>query len=190
VTSAPESRWLHRGWEGLAAALNVLYTWLYLQGEPAGFLAALVGSALYAHICWNRQLVAETLLWLFYVGMAVWGSIRWWSMGWDAPPEAPQLWSHMGHWGVLGLGAAVWWAFTAFLKRNTQARLPGLDAFTTVFSIPATVLMVLWIPEHWFYWLAVNAAGVVLYWRSRLWAGAGMYFLYLLLSIQGVLTIR
>ncbi len=189
VTSALDSRWLQRGWEGLAAGLNVLYTVLYLQGEPTGFLAAFVGSAIYARICWTRQLIAETLLWVFYVGMATWGGLRWWAQGWGTPPALPEGWGPAGHLCILLLGTAVWWAFTAYLRRNTPARLPGLDAFTTVFSIPATVLMVLWIPEHWYYWLAVNGAGVALYLRSRLWAGAGMYFLYLLLSIQGVLSI-
>ena len=71
------------------------------------------------------------------------------------------------------------------LKKHTISKMPYVDSFTTVFSLGATWLMIINIPDSWYYWLAINAVSTVLYYKRGLKFGAILYFIYLLMSIDG-----
>lgn len=185
MTSAPE-RWRHPGWEALAAGLNVLYTFLYIQGKPVAFAAAFAGALLYARICRSRRLLAESALWLFYALVAVVGAVHWYRQGWGSTPAPPAEWQDIYHLPLLAVCSVLWWFTAKYLRTRTLALSPVLDAFTTTFSIPATLLMMAWIPSQWYYWLVINAVSVGLYLRHRLWAGAAMYLLYWGLGAWGL----
>jgi nicotinamide mononucleotide transporter len=74
------------------------------------------------------------------------------------------------------------------LKKYSDAALPWLDSFTTVFSIIATALMVSLFPENWLYWIAIDAVSVYLYLKRGLKITALLFVFYTLLAINGYLT--
>jgi nicotinamide mononucleotide transporter len=178
--------WRSPAWEALAAGLNLLYTYLYIQGEPVAFAAAFSGALLYNRICRSHGLLAESALWLFYALVAIGGAVHWFWQGWDSTPEPPAGWRDIYHLPLLSGCIVLWWITARYLRRRTHALSPVLDAFTTVFSIPATLLMMAWIPSQWYYWLVINAVSIGLYLRHRLWAGALMYLLYWGLGAWGL----
>lgn len=162
-----------------ATLLSVGYTWLYLRGVfPGCYLPAFVGSTLFAVLCYRRQLFAETGLHIFYVAMAVYGAIG--VDGFDA--KTLTLNDHIAYIAGGTLGTAL---LAGYLRRHTQARLPVLDAFTTVFSIIATWLMVSYIHENWLYWMVINSVAFVLYVKRRLYIGGLLFILYLAMAIDG-----
>lgn len=166
--------------EAGAVLFSLSYTFLYLRGViPLCYLGAFFGSALFGWLCIRRKIYAEALLQVFYVGMAVYGAL---STGDDFSMQHGTLAYHLP-WLGLGLVGSILTA--RWLKVKTDAKRPYLDAFTTVFSLIATWHMVNYLHENWLYWIVIDAAGIVLYASRKLYLGAGLFFLYLLMAIDG-----
>lgn len=171
----------HRWGEPLAVALNVAYTLGYQQMAWWTFPAGALGSMVFLVICWNRKMIAESLLWLYYVGMAIYGASAV-QAAWPDPLPVASLEAH-GISILIGLGA--WILLQLVLRKTGRAFRPGLDSFTTIGSIIATYWMMQFVEANWLYWMAVNAAAVWLYWSRGLKWGTGLFVLYTLLSLEG-----
>lgn len=72
-----------------------------------------------------------------------------------------------------------------FFKKYSTAQLPYVDSFTTVFAIVATALMMIPVHEAWLYFIAINSVSIFMYTQRKLFIGAIMFAVYLLLSIKG-----
>ena len=171
----------HRWGEPLSVLLNLGYTIGYMQGWAGSFVAAGAGSAVFAVICWQRRLLAEAGLWLFYIGFAVYG---WWHASDAWPSSLPEVGIAM-HVTSIVVGGLVWAGLTWWLRRRGGADWPGWDAFTTVGSLLATVWMVQFVHANWLYWIVVDAVAIGLYLRKRLFWGAGLMAIYTLLAVEG-----
>ena len=86
---------------------------------------------------------------------------------------------------MIAVSTIATWGLGNYLKKNTKSKLPFIDAFTTVFSIGATWLMIIKIPDSWYYWVVINAVSTILYFRRGLKMGAVLYAIYLLMAIDG-----
>ncbi len=169
----------NRALEAGAVALSIAYTWLYLRGHyPLCYLPAFVGSVLFTILCLRKQLYAETFLHVFYMFMAVYGAL-----GMDGF-DSREL-SLSGHFKLIVLGTFITVLTGILLKRKTNARLPTIDAFTTGFSLIATWLMVNYVHENWLYWMVINSVSVFLYAYRRMVIAAGLFVVYLAMSIDG-----
>ena len=173
---------MERATEAVAVLLSLGYTWGYLQGwTPWCFAPAAAGAGMLAWLCWRRNILAEAALQAFYVAFAGYGA--WLSASphdWT-PKSEPLAWhlTAIACASVATLGAA--WG----LRRWTQSALPLTDAFTTVFSLWATWLMVQNHHANWAYWIAINAVAVVLYAKRGLPFGAALYAIYLGMAVMG-----
>lgn len=163
-----------------AVGFSLAFTLLYLRGiVPACYIAALFGSFLFALLCWRKRIFAESGLHVFYVGMAVYGLLTT-EADWrvvSLPLDAHLPW--------LLMGAVVTAVIGYLLSRNPRAHTPYLDAFTTVFSVIATALMIGYVHENWLYWIVIDSAAVALYALRRLYLSAGLFILYLAMAIDG-----
>lgn len=153
---------------------------MYLKGMvPSAFIPAFLGSGIFVVLCWTRKIYAESFLQLFYVGMAIYGYFQtdseWRVEHWGFMENLPYL--ALGIFGVAGTGFA--------LQRFTDAERPYLDAFTTVFSLIATWLMVNFIHENWLYWIIIDAVAIFLYYQRQLYFGAALFVIYLVMAIDG-----
>ena len=163
-----------------AVGLSLAYTLMYLRGiVPGCYIAAFLGSMLFAVLCWRKHIFAESALHIFYVGMAVYGLLateaNWQITRWPLVDHLPWL-----------LAGGIATAVTGYLlRRNPLARTPYLDAFTTVFSLIATWLMIAYVHENWLYWIVIDSAAVALYALRRLYLSAGLFLLYLAMAVDG-----
>jgi nicotinamide mononucleotide transporter len=171
-----------RAIEVTAVLLSLGYTWGYLQGwTPWCFLPAGMGATGLMVLCWRRNILAEAALQAFYVVMAGYGA---WASS-RAEDWTPQQWSSTTHGGAI-ITAAITTVFVARgLKRHTRSTLPLLDAFTTVFSLLATWLMVHNHHANWAYWIAIDAVAIYLYAKRGLPFGAALYAIYLAMAVMG-----
>lgn len=168
-----------RALEAAAVVLSVAYTWLYLRGlYPLCYLPAFVGSVIFGLLCYRKKLYAETFLHGFYVVMAVYGAI-----GIDA--FARRSLELNDHLTFIVAGAAGTLVTGGLLKRHTDARLPYIDGFTTIYSLIATWLMVNYIHENWLYWIIIDAVAIFLYAYRRMYLGALLFVLYLFMAFDG-----
>ncbi len=70
------------------------------------------------------------------------------------------------------------------------ASFPYLDAFTTVMSFVATILMVHKKVECWYLWIAVDVIGIGLYFAKGVLFVSLLYVAFLVLATKGLLTWR
>lgn len=165
--------------EAPAVVFSLGYTWLYLKGLlPLAYLPAAAAGVLFAVLCYRKKLYAEVALHLFYIGMAAYGALG--IDGFAAREitlQAHFIWLVVGSIGTLSVAA--------YLRSKTDARLPFLDAFTTVFALIATWLMVNYVHENWLYWIIIDGVAIFLYAFRRMYLGALLYVVYLFMAIDG-----
>lgn len=169
------ARWL----EIIAVIFNLLYTLLYLRDSQWCFLFGVLGPALLFILCKQKKIYADAGLQLVYIALALYG---WWGSadGWQT-----QHFSVHTHLLLVLCAGGVATAVGFLLKRHTDAQLPFLDSMIATFSVVATALMMLFVPENWLYFIAINTLSIVLYFRRKLYWASFMFVIYLLLAIEG-----
>lgn len=165
--------------EAPAVVFSLGYTWLYLKGMlPLAYVPAALAGVLFTILCYRKKIYAEVALHLFYIAMAIYGAL-----GLDGfASREITLQSHL-IWlllGSIGTFAVAW-----YLRHKTDAKLPVLDAFTTVFALIGTWLMVNLVHENWLYWIVIDGVAIFLYAFRRMYLGALLYVVYLLMAIDG-----
>lgn len=166
--------------EACAVVLSLLYTLLYLRGDlPLAYFPAFGGALLFAILCYQKKIYAESFLQLFYMGMAVYGYVITTSE-WHV-----ETWPFSKHLPFLIAGVVLNFGVGRYLKNNTDAKSPFLDAFTTVFSLIATWFMVNMVHENWIYWIIIDGVSIYLYAKRKLYLGSLLFLLYLFMAIDG-----
>jgi nicotinamide mononucleotide transporter len=88
--------------------------------------------------------------------------------------------------GVIGCVALLGFLFHTF----TDAALPYVDSTASGMSVVAQLLMMRKKLEHWYLWIAVDVLSVGIYIYKDIYLTAGLYVVFLLLSIKGLLAWR
>ena len=108
-------------------------------------------------------LYLDALLQLFYVAMAIVGLYQWKYGGREGEGMPVSRLSARQHLLLLAGGTAGSLAFGYFFDEYTPAAATYWDAFTTVFSIIATLILVRKVLDNWGYWIVVDPIYVGLY---------------------------
>lgn len=171
--------------EAVAVLLSLAYTFLYIRFSATGgdislvYIPAFFGSVIFMLLTWDKKIYAESALHLFYVLFAVYGyfltSDDWRIEHTTFSEQLPFL-----------LGGSVLVALLGYvLKSRTDAATPYLDAFTTVFSLIATWLMLTYIHENWIYWIVIDFVAIFLYAFRKMYLASLLFVLYLIMAIDG-----
>lgn len=167
--------------EIVAVLLNLGYTGFYILGYRWCFILAFIGSILFIGLTFKRKIVAESLLHAFYVYIAVHGWLRW-----NDSVVSNGL-SGRDHLMLLATGVVVWLTSALWLRGFSISKMSFIDTFTTIFSVLATWIMVNFDPINWWYWLVIDTVSIYLYWKRKLYFGAIMFVIYLILAIIGLI---
>lgn len=150
--------------------------------------AGLVQVLLYIFVFYEARLYSDMILHMIYVVLQIYG---WWT------------WLHGGKdrgklpvSKITGFGAIVWTVVailgstgTGFLMhRYTDASLPYWDAWIMVLSLIAQYLMARKILESWLIWITVDILALGVYSFKGLYTTTGLYGVFLILSIIGLLS--
>lgn len=166
--------------EILGVVLNLMYTWLYLNGTlPLAYLFAALGAFGLGWACWRRNLQAETLLHSFYFIMAGYGAWLYQTAEWVV-----EMHGWLSHLLSLAAGIVAWFIAVPWLVRRGSS-MPKLDAFTTVFSFVGTWWMIHGDPANWIYWMVIDAVSIYLYAKRGMPWGALLFAFYTLLAVDG-----
>lgn len=171
--------------EVVAVLLSLAYTFLYIHFANNGgnialaYLPAFFGSIVFMVLTWKKKIYAESGLHFFYILFAVYGfcatSSEWHVVHSELSYHLPYL--LLGTIAVAGVGL--------YLTRKTDAKTPYLDAFTTVFSLIATWLMIHYVHENWLYWIVIDLVAIFLYGQRKMYISALLFALYLIMAIDG-----
>jgi nicotinamide mononucleotide transporter len=180
------SAWHDTSWiELTAAVLAVVYLLLAIRQHLGCWLAAFISSGLYVWVLFTAHLYMESVLYVFYAAMAVYGFWQW-RHGKNGAALGVTRWPLTRHvvalLGVIGLSA-----FSAFfLRRYTPAAWPFLDSMVTWSSVFATFLVVRKVYENWHWWLVIDSVSLCLYFTRHLYVTMLLFGAYLVLIVIGM----
>lgn len=175
--------------EWIAVALGLANLVLLVRRSIWNYPAGIAMVTIYGFIFFEARLYSDALLQLFFLALNVYGWSAWRrartddgiAVRWLAPGAA-LLW-------VLGvLAAAALWG-TA-MQRWTNADFPHWDAAVAMASIAAQALLARRYVDNWIGWIIVDLMAIPLYWTKGLHLTAGLYGVFLVLSVSGLVRWR
>ena len=168
--------------ESVAVFFSVLYVMLAVKESIWCWGAALISVTLYIYICYNAQLYAETGLQFFYLLMAFYGYYHW---NKNDSNLRIQEWTITKHLLILILGAILTFLMGFYFSIYTNAVMPLVDSFTTIFSILATYMVTKKVLGNWLYWIVIDAVSVYLYFSRDLHLTSLLFIVYTFIAIFG-----
>lgn len=172
-------------WELLAVALAVAYLVLAIRQNIWCWAAAAVSTSLYLYIMYEARLYMESVLQIFYLGMAAYGWYQWRLGGADHHGVKVTTWPWRNH--VLAIVGVLLMVVVSgeLLTRYSDAALPFADSFTTWGAVIATWMVARKILENWIYWFVIDAVSVGLYLSRELYFTALLFVAYLVMIVIG-----
>jgi len=168
--------------ESVAVLFSVLYVILAAKENILCWWAAVISVTLYIYIFFSVQLYPETGLQVFYLFMAFYGYYNW-----NKKEQSLQIieWNISKHFAVLILGAILTFLMGFYFTTYTNAKMPIVDSFTTVFSIFATYMVVKKILGNWLYWIVIDTVSVYLFYSRDLHLTSLLFMTYTIIAIFG-----
>ena len=124
-------------------------------------MAGGLASAIFVYLAAQAKLPMQAALQAYYVGMSVYGWLRWSKQG--TATETPGFWPLRAHLVALPVTLVASALAARWLAAETQAAWPFLDSATTFVSLLATFLVARKRIENWLYFLAADAVMVFLF---------------------------
>ncbi|NQX88961.1 MAG: nicotinamide mononucleotide transporter [Halioglobus sp.] len=175
--------------EILATSGNLLYVLLLIREKIACWAFGIVGSVISVWLFVDAQLYSESLLYLFYAALGIWGWLHWHSRT-QRDNNPVVRWRPATHLLAILAASLLALILGQLMHCCTQAERPLFDAFTTVFSFLGTYLQISKVLESWLYWLIINVASMWLYQDRGLDIYAALMGIYSILSVYGLLSWR
>ena len=172
-------------WELLAVALAVTYLMLAIRQNIWCWAAAALSTAIYLFIMYEARLYMESVLQIFYLGMAAYGWYEWRHGGANHGELRVSTWPWKWHVVAIVLVFVLVFASGELLTRFSNAALPFADAFTTWAAVVATYMVARKILENWIYWFVIDAVSVYLYLSRELYFTAALFVAYLVMIVFG-----
>ncbi len=176
--------------EVVAVVTAVGYLVLAIRQNIWCWLCAGISTAIYVYLFFDARLYMESVLNLFYFGMAIYGWAVWYRGAGDHQKLPVSVWPLEWHAlaiaGIAALAILNGWALDTW----TDAAFPYVDSATTWGAIWATFLVARKVFENWYYWLVIDAASVVIYWSRGLEFTALLFVVYLIMIPFGIVAWR
>ncbi len=176
--------------EMIAVALGLANIVLLIRRSIWNYPFGLVMVALYFLIFRDARLYSDMLLQVFFFAVQGWGWRAWARAGGLDGPVAVARLSNDQRWywsGGVILATALWgWGMHYF----TDATAPWWDAAVAMGSVAAQILLVQRRIENWVGWIIVDVLAIGLFASRGLNLTAGLYGVFLLLSIWGLIEWR
>lgn len=176
--------------EWLAALLGVICVALVVRRSIWNFAFGIASTALYVGVFVDAKLYSDALLQIFFVVVNGYGWLSWRraqaKLG-DVVVETMGVAARVGWLGGIALATLCWgW----LMHRFTDAAYPWIDAGVAITSVAAQILMARRKLENWMLWIAIDIVAIPLFASRGLWVTSGLYALYLIMSVTGLIGWR
>jgi len=210
------SDWLSNNWiEIFGAITGIIYVFLEIRQNIWLWPVGIITSAVYIIVFFTSKFYADMSLQGYYLAISFAGWYWWvkggrrWATGdrrqatgngdeeeksWNSPFEGGK-----GDVRLIvtrlklktGIILSIIFVFLYFLlwlalSKLTDSPVPEWDSFITSLSIIATWMLARKIYEHWFLWIVVNTASVIIFITRGLYPTVILYLVYLGMSFAGL----
>jgi len=177
-------------WEVIAVIFGIVYVLLAAKESLWTWFFAFIGTLIYTILFWQSALLSSSLLNFYYMGMAVYGFILWRGGGEKGKELEVTQWSVKKNMTLILSGLCIALFLGYLSDMYTDAKFAYLDTFVMVFSVLATWMLANKILENWLYWIVVDSAAIVLYWKSGYLVTIVLFVLYVVLAFYGYASWR
>lgn len=196
------SDWLSDNWiEIFGAVTGIIYVFLEVRQNLWLWPVGIITSSVYVWIFLTGKLYADMSLQVYYLVISFIG-LYWWVRGTGQRTQGSNKSESIGtpekdvlpvtrlkkRTGVIlsillaCLYALLWFILSCY----TDSPVPEADSFITSLSIIATWMLARKIFEHWYLWIVVNLAAVILFLTRGLYPTVILYMVYLIMSFSGL----
>jgi len=168
--------------ETIAVLFSIIYVILAAKENVWCWAAAVISVSIYIYICYQAHLYAETGLQVFYFIMAIYGYISWSNNNSSLKVNELAVTNHIL---IMIFGSLLTFLLGFYLSIYTEAKLPIVDSFTTVFSVIATYMVVKKILSNWLYFIIIDTVSIYLYFSRDLHMTALLFSVYTVIAIIG-----
>jgi nicotinamide mononucleotide transporter len=176
------------GWNQLLEVtiviLSLFYVILIALNRRSGWLFGIFASLLSVWLFIEVNLLAESILYVYYVLMGLYGYFFWKYGSADRSSPSISRCPPAFH-GKIVFVSLLLTVLLAELLRYLNSANAYPDAATTVFSFVATWLAAKRVLENWIYWIIIDAFSVWLYNERGLPIYAGLMAVYSLIAVAG-----
>lgn len=173
--------------EILAVALNLMYLGLLIKERIECWFFGIAGSLVSIYLFYSLGLYSESILYVYYVVIGVYGYFLWKKK--EAQKDVLQV-QKIGlkkQMLLIAGGVIVAYSVGFGFENYSDATNPYLDAFTTVFSFIASFLEAKKILSSWVFWIVINTATIVLYLQQNLYVYLLLTIVYVVFSVIGLI---
>lgn len=176
--------------EIFAVLLGIANIILIIRRSGWNFPVAIVMVSLYFFIFRDAKLYSDAGLQIFFAAVNLYG---WWSWTRHKADSGEIIVRRIpafsyGLW-IIGSVAAIW-GWGAIMHAETDASYPYWDASVAMLSVAGQILMARRFVENWHIWILVNLISIPLYATKELYLTAGLYGVFLILAIAGLVEWR
>ena len=187
--------------EFFGTVLNIACVWLVAKNRIISWPVGIAATVLFGILFFQINLYADFLEQIYFLITGFWG---WWAwtrtrgMNSSEPKAIRHVVKKSRAWWIAAIliGTIILGYVTAHLHLYLPevfiepASFPYLDAFTTILSFTATILLIRKEIEAWYLWILVDIIGIGLYWEKDVRLVAGLYVIFLVIAIHGLVTWR
>lgn len=163
---------------------TLLYNFFLIKQKLICWLFGFISSVTGLIIFYEKQLVGQVFLHVFYALMAVYG---WYIWGKNKQELKVKKWTTALQAYTLAFGFIISFVLSYFVLNYFIKNINVLDVLITVFCFIATFKETHKIVTAWIYWIVLNAASFILYLQSDLFIYAILMLIYAALSVKGYL---
>tara|TARA_R110000868_G_scaffold107025_1_gene292987 strand:- start:980 stop:1585 length:606 start_codon:yes stop_codon:yes gene_type:complete len=172
--------------EVIAVVTALVYIVLASKGNRWCFLFGLISSLIYVYITFQLNFFFDVGINAYYVIMSFYGWGAWSKQTNPSAVKVQQI-SFKQLAITLILGAVIFLTLGAIADEHSSAELAYFDAFTTVFAIIATYMVVKRQIENWLIWIVVDAVAAGMYFYKELYFTTLLFLVYTLVAVFGYL---
>jgi nicotinamide mononucleotide transporter len=172
--------------EVISVATALIYIYLASKGNRWCFLYGLISSAIYVYITFKLNYYFDVAINAYYVIISFYGWFAWSSQTNTSTIVVKQTSPKRLVFTIAG-GAITFLTAATMADFYTSAELAYFDAFTTVFAIIATYMVVKCQIENWLIWIVVDAVAAGMYLYKELYFTALLFVIYTVVAIFGYL---
>ena len=176
--------------EWVAAIAGAVSVYLSARENIWSWPTAIVNVSLYTFIFLKAGLYSDMGLQVVYLVLSIYGWYHWLRGGENRSTlhvsrASARVWVIGG-----GLALLTWIALAQYTSTLPGVSLPYLDAGLTATSLLAQWMMTRKILENWVLWIIADIVYVPMYISKELYVTAGLYTVFLVLAIMGLVGWR
>lgn len=177
-------------YEILAVVFSLLCVLLTIKENIWQWSVGIIGVIFYFIFYHQEKLYASKWLQLVFIALQIYGWYEWLHGGKNKGELKISRTSNRMNLLLAGLGVAGTAAMTYGFATFTDNASPLLDSAVTVLSLIAQWMLAKKYLENWVVWIIVNLLTIALGIRQKLYPTAGLYAVFFILAILGLLEWR